>query len=63
MSTSGKCAFCNKKKMVLIQCMCQNKYCLEHNLPIKHNCTHKSGPCRDKMSTQPTGEFSKITKI
>ncbi len=58
------CNFCNKKKMVLIKCLCGNSYCMKHNLPQNHNCIHRSeSETSQILSREPTGEFKKIDKI
>lgn len=34
------CFKCNKKFVILIQCKCEQSYCIKHQLPEKHNCTY-----------------------
>ncbi len=33
------CFQCKKKTVILIQCKCNQSFCVKHQLPEKHNCT------------------------
>lgn len=57
------CEYCKKNKIVLIKCMCGKEFCIKHNLPNKHKCTHESDSLKDTMSKEATGAFLKIQKI
>ena len=62
---SQKCTYCKKKKLVMLECTCGNKYCLNHYSPGNHNCSKilskDSGVFT--LTSEATGAFSKIDKI
>ena len=58
-----KCDFCNKNKIIVLKCLCEKHFCMKHNLPIQHNCTHSSDIIKDKFMQEATGKFSKLEKI
>ena len=33
------CFLCKKRKIILLTCKCENKFCIKHNSPEDHNCT------------------------
>jgi predicted nucleic acid binding AN1-type Zn finger protein len=39
-----KCTHCKKRHAVLVQCRCENHYCLKHRLPELHSCTYVFEP-------------------
>jgi len=39
LNTKERCAICNKKINLLnFSCKCNKKFCLNHQIPEKHNC-------------------------
>ena len=62
---SQKCTYCKKKKMVMLECTCGNKYCLNHYPPGNHNSSKSL--CKDSgvlsLTSEATGLFRKIDKI
>ena len=35
------CFQCKKKSVIILECKCEQFYCVKHQLPEKHHCTFK----------------------
>lgn len=33
------CFQCKRKCVIMVECKCEQSYCIKHRLPEKHNCT------------------------
>ena len=53
------CFLCKKRKVILLTCKCENKYCIKHNLPEVHECTVTNELFKIEVTEAP----KKIEKI
>lgn len=60
-----KCFFCKKKSHFLCECRCGKKFCVNHRLPEKHNCTFDYREYEKNIIrlNNPKVVSEKITKI
>ena len=60
-----KCYKCFKKTIILNQCQCNNKYCLDCLPYFNHNCKFdwKTNKKTQLQNTNPVIQFSKIEMI
>ena len=35
-----KCFHCKKRSFILIDCKCEQSFCVKHQLPEKHKCSY-----------------------
>jgi hypothetical protein len=61
----NRCEFCKKKTLILHNCKCNMKLCMEHRFPDKHKCTfdHKKYDLQKLSQNNPVITAEKIQKI
>jgi len=59
------CAFCQKKKVILLDCECGAKLCLQHRYREYHNCSvvKKNDEEQKKKLLTEAVHFKKLEKI